>query len=103
MKRIEHLASLGISFDRKTVLELGSGPGDLAEYFLSEGAYVTSIDGRAENICTAHDKFKDNHRWTGFVYDLEKQIAPIDVKYDIVIAYGILYHLSNPKKIPEES
>ena len=97
-KRIKHLASLDISFDQKTILELGSGPGDLTEYFLSKGAYVTSIDGREENIRESHRKFKDNHKWSGFVYDLEEQIAPLDIHYDIIIAYGILYHLSNPKK-----
>ncbi|MDB4336155.1 methyltransferase domain-containing protein [Synechococcus sp. AH-603-M21] len=97
-KRIEHLASLDISFKQKTVLELGSGPGDLTQYFLSKGAYVTSIDGREENIRESHKKFKDNHRWSGFVYDLEEQMAPLDVQYDVIIAYGIMYHLSDPKK-----
>lgn len=94
--RIEHLDSLDLSFKGKTILELGSGPGDIAEYLLKEGAYVTSVDGREENIKSAYSKhaFK---KWNGYVYDLEKNISPGLTKYDIIIAYGILYHLSDPK------
>ena len=99
--RLEHLASLDLALENKTILELGSGPGYITEFLIKQGAYVTSIDARIENIQATRQKLNPSRRWNGFVYDVEKEIRPSIVNYDIVLAYGILYHLSNPRKLIE--
>jgi SAM-dependent methyltransferase len=96
--RIEHLASLELPLKNKTILELGSGPGDITNFLIEQGSYVTSIDARAENILAAKLKHQSSGRWNGFVYDLNAEIGPRSVSYDIVLAYGILYHLNNPRR-----
>ena len=97
--RLQHLASLDLPLENKTILELGSGPGDITDFLIQQGAYVTSIDARIENIQTARKKHQSSGRWNGFVYDLETEVRPGFVDYDIILAYDILYHLSNPRKL----
>jgi FkbM family methyltransferase len=94
--RLQHLSQLPLDVEQQSVLELGSGPGDLTPFFLKRHCCVTSIDARPENIQEARLKQSASKQWTGFVYDLSKSIAPSKISYDIVIAYGILYHLEDP-------
>jgi FkbM family methyltransferase len=94
--RIEHLASLNLELENQSVLELGCGPGDITRFLLEQGCFVTSIDGRPENISETMRRHQSSGRWNGFVYDLEQRIHPDSARYDIVLAYGVLYHLSSP-------
>lgn len=96
--RLQHLASLDLQLENKTILELGSGPGDITDFLIKQGAYVTSIDARIESIQAARKKYQSSGRWNGFVYNLETEICPSSVNYDIILAYGMLYHLSSPRK-----
>lgn len=96
--RLQHLASLDLPLENKTILELGSGPGDITDFLIQKGAYVTSIDARIENIQAASQRHQSSGRWNGFVYNLETEIRPGHINYEIILAYGILYHLSNPRK-----
>ena len=81
------------SFSGKTVLEVGCGHGHLGEELVKLGARVTSIDGRPENIQALRRKFADR---PAFTCDLNtsalEQFGPVD----IVLAFGLLYHLSAP-------
>jgi len=94
VKRVNFIEKLyGKSFFRdKTILELGCGHGHIGRYLQNQlGAKVTFADGRqehlnviqqimpsAETIC-----FDQNQPW-----DLNR-------KFDIVIHWGVLYHLDN--------
>lgn len=94
--RLQHLSQLPIEFACQSVLELGSGPGDISQFFVDRQCSVTSVDARAENIQEAHEEHRLSKHWSGYVYDLSNCIAPSNASYDIVVAYGILYHLEDP-------
>jgi len=89
--RMEHLASLGLEIEGRTVLELGAGVGDLTEFWLKRKCEVVSVEGRNENIIELC------RRWPG-VTAVRADVghARWCSSQDVVFAYGILYHLSAP-------
>jgi FkbM family methyltransferase len=97
--RLKHLCNLPIDFKNQSVLELGSGPGDLSSHFLNNNCCVTSIDARPENVRAAMEKHRATKRWSGFGYQIPGQIAPQGTRYEVVAAYGILYHLDEPERM----
>lgn len=91
--RMEHLASLGLDLDGRSVLDVGCGVGDLAQFFVQRGCRVTCVDGRADNIAAL--------RWRYPTLDAHVADAQCDAlsklgRFDIVFCYGLLYHLENP-------
>jgi len=94
--RMAHLASLGLDLDGKTVLELGAGVGDLTEFFVDRNCQITSIEGRPENLSILQKRFPNVKH---ILADLEN--PPPLPKFDIVFAYGILYHVRNPQRFLE--
>ena len=97
-RRLEHLSSLNIDFEGKSVLELGAGIGDLTGYFLSRSCKVTSTDSRPELVKLLHGRFKDIQTC---VLDIEQDSKNGLTPHQIVFSYGVLYHLSNPGKALE--
>jgi SAM-dependent methyltransferase len=103
-RRLEHLVSLNLPIQNRTVLELGSGIGDLTTFFLDRGCTVTSIEGRAENIDVHKREFEILNaaaRWNGKLQFMQADLnkpGGIDVRpHEVVFCYGLLYHLSNPE------
>ena len=92
--RIEHLDSLNLDLENKTVFETGcGGRGDFTKYLLSKNCEITLNDARENNILYLMkniDKKLPYNTW-----DLNKSL-PEDKKYDIIFSYGLLYHLYNP-------
>lgn len=81
-------------FKGKTVLEVGCGWADMWAFFASLGADVTVSDARVEHI----NVIKERHpELTAMVVDSEDTDwqYPRD-HYDIIIHFGVLYHLANP-------
>ncbi|MBW1878947.1 MAG: class I SAM-dependent methyltransferase [Deltaproteobacteria bacterium] len=66
------------SLDGKTVLDLGCGPGDLAEALVGRGAFVLGIDGNEELIDAARNKGLETAEFR--VGDLENlpYVDPVD-------------------------
>jgi SAM-dependent methyltransferase len=92
-RRLEHLASLRIPVGGKTVLELGAGVGDHTHYFVDRGCRVTITEARAENLAIL------SRRYPGHdvrALDLERPVAVEGAPFDVVYAYGVLYHLDVP-------
>lgn len=91
--RLSHLSRLGLPLVRRTVLELGCGQGDLTYFWLNRGCDVTCVEGRRCN-CNAIRS----------LYQARVQVAQHDLcsprwpfgTFDIVFAYGVLYHLPHP-------
>lgn len=83
-------------FKNKTLLEVGCGWADMGAYFNSIGANVSVSDAREEHINvikTRHPELK------GFVIDSEEtEWKYDDSKYDIILHFGLLYHLQNPEE-----
>ena len=77
------------SLKNKTLLELGGGLGDNGNEFHKLGCKVTSSDARVEHT----KKGKKKHPHLDYkVIDGDK--IKIDKKYDIILHWGLLYHLA---------
>ena len=93
--RLEHLESLDLELNNKSVLELGAGIGDLSSFFINKGCNITITEGREENIKTLKNTIDPQHH----IIQLDvENLSKLKIKVDIDFAYGILYHLSNPEK-----
>ena len=92
-RMLEHLATLRLPLANRTVLEVGAGIGDYSTYFLDRGCQVTITDIREENLTYLRARFPAGNVQR---LDLEAPIPLDDAPFDIVLCYGVLYHLSNP-------
>ena len=91
--RQDHLATLDLDLNNKKVLEVGAGIGDHTKFFLDRGCDVLVTEARDENIATLRRLFP---QLKAAKLDLEKIPADFNQTFDVVYAYGTLYHLSNP-------
>ena len=95
-RRIKHLIdTYGEAFFKgKTVLEVGCGYAAIGKAMLDLGANVTVSDARGEHIEVVKERYPEIQ---ALVMDSESATwdYPED-KYDIIIHYGLLYHLPNP-------
>lgn len=94
-RRLEHLASLRIPVEGMSVLEVGAGIGDLSHYFLDRGCTVTITEARSENLAHLAQRYPNGN--VQFL-DLESPSRVDGSPFDVVLCYGTLYHLSNPKE-----
>lgn len=76
-------------FKSKTLLEVGCGYADIGNMFYELGANVTSCDGREEHLMVVNQKYP--HIKT-MIFDGDND-SIID-KYDIIVHWGLLYHLN---------
>ena len=91
-RRQEHLASLGLPLARRRVLELGAGIGDHTTFFLDRECEICVTDGRAENV----EFLRKRYHWMRVeMIDLEQPLT-FKEPFEVVYAYGLLYHLSDP-------
>lgn len=97
-RRLEHLATLGLVKPGMRVLELGAGIGDLTPFFLDRGCEVTLVEGRDENIAICRERYADDPRVDVHQIDLDASddFAAGGAPWDLVFAYGVLYHLARP-------
>jgi len=91
--RLEHLYSLGLSLQGKRVLDAGCGVGHLGHFLQQQGCNVLCIDARIQNIARLNELYPGLR---AMVMDLEKDDVQELGRFDIVFAYGVLYHLENP-------
>ncbi len=91
--RLDNLGSLGLSIDGLSVLDVGAGPGHLAQFFVKRGCRVVSTDARPENIERMREIYPGH---TGHVADVETDDLTQFGQFDVVFCYGLLYHLENP-------
>lgn len=94
--RMEHLGSLGLDLNNKTVLDVGCGIGHLAQFFIKRGCDVFCVDGREGNILELQSRYP-NLKYA--VADIEKEDLSKFGLFDIVFCYGLLYHCSNPEAV----
>ena len=104
---IESLRNLyffdSISFENKSILDVGCWDGYFSfESELKGASEVVSLDnpdfrwGGMSGYNFLHDYYKSNAKFVcGNVLSL-KESFPSDKKFDIVLCYGVLYHLSDP-------
>jgi FkbM family methyltransferase len=100
--RLEHLASLGLRLQHRTVLELGSGPGDHTLFYLERGCRVSAIDVRPECLEALKSRFPqvathcmDLNNGSGTGESGIDALGP----FEVVHCYGILSHLEQPESL----
>jgi hypothetical protein len=95
-KRFQFITKLlgSTSFKNLKLLELSSGHANLGKFFLTSGGDVTCTDVRPEHLAWINDNFP---KITTRQVDLE-EVYPHFSKFDVVIHFGVLYHLSDPIK-----
>jgi FkbM family methyltransferase len=91
--RLDHVASLEIPFEGKSVLDVGCGVGHLSGFFAERGARVVCVDARPENIARLHSLYPGREAHVANVeFDRLSELG----RFDIVFCYGLLYHTENP-------
>ena len=75
------------------ILEVGAGLGHLGDAFARLGFDVTSTDGRAEHV----EAMKARGR-QAFVLDLDRTGVDEVGDFDLILAFGVLYHLARPEE-----
>jgi SAM-dependent methyltransferase len=75
------------------VLEVGAGLGHIGEVFVHLGFDVTSTDGRPEFV----ERMRARGR-KSFVLDLDSTGVDEVGEFDLVLCFGVLYHLAEPEK-----
>lgn len=75
-------------FESKTLLELGCGYADIGNKFYELGAVVTSSDARKEHLTVVNTTYP--HIKTLLI---DSDNDTIEEKYDIIVHWGLLYHL----------
>jgi SAM-dependent methyltransferase len=92
--RLGHLASLGLPLERRSVLEVGSGPGGHTGFYLDRGCTLLATDARPACLEALH---KRHPRASTAVVDWN--FPPEDLgAFEVVHCYGILYHLQYPQQ-----
>jgi SAM-dependent methyltransferase len=76
-------------FKSKTILELGCGHADIGNMFYDLGAIVTSSDVRKEHLEVVNQKYPNIKTLL-----IDGDIDSIKDKYDIIVHWGLLYHLN---------
>jgi SAM-dependent methyltransferase len=87
------IASLGLDFGNKSVLDVGSGPGHFVRFYSSRGCTVTAVDGRADNVDALRQRYPHIR---AVVADVQSFDLSALGRFDIVHCLGLLYHLENP-------
>jgi SAM-dependent methyltransferase len=75
------------------VLEVGAGFGHIGGIFTQLGFDVTSTDGRPEHV--AHMQKRGRK---AFVLDLDATGVDEAGEFDLILAFGVLYHLAEPER-----
>lgn len=91
--RLEHLEWMGLPVEGRTILDVGSGPGHLAQWFRRRGCRVTCMDARRQNIERMHELYPGGE---GVVAGAEEPFPFAPLSFDIVFCYGLLYHVESP-------
>lgn len=77
----------------RSALDVGCGVGDSSKFLLEEGFDVVAVDGRRENVAEAGRRYPEAKFLTANAEDLPAGELGI---FDLVLCFGLLYHLENP-------
>jgi hypothetical protein len=92
-RRLEHLTSLRLEFDRKSVWEVSAGVGDLSSFFIDRDADLTITDVRPVLLDILRDRYP---KLRIEELDLEIPRSSFDRTFQVIACYGSLYHVRNP-------
>jgi hypothetical protein len=94
--RQDHLASLDLPLENRSVLEVGAGIGLHTPFFLNRGCEVLVTDGRPENVAEAARRLP---LCSCQVLDVDPPAPGLTAgPFDVIYCYGLLYHLHHPEE-----
>lgn len=76
----------------KKILEVGAGLGRIGDVFADLGFEIVSTDNRVEYV----EEIRRRGR-NAFVLDLDTTSVEDAGDFDVILAFGVLYHLANPR------
>jgi hypothetical protein len=87
----------GADLSRLRVLDLGAAEGGLGLEFARQGARVVCVEGREANLAKARFA-AEALGLTGitFLHDDVRNLANLGGSFELVLCYGLLYHLDAP-------
>jgi len=91
--RRDAIEALGLDFEHKRVLDVGSGPGHFVSMYLSRGCQVTAVDGRVDIVDECRRRHPGVRCVAGDVQTLDLVTLG---RFDVVHCLGLLYHLESP-------
>lgn len=95
-RRLEHLATLGLPLHRRSVLEVGAGIGDLTQFFADRGCSIHATEARASHLSVLAARYENHPFVTTEGLNLDPPPANLERSFEVVVSYGVLYHLSDP-------
>jgi SAM-dependent methyltransferase len=84
--------------DGSTVLEIGSGPGHVADQISHAGGLVTGVDFSQEMVSVAQHRYPN----VRFVQADAEQLPFEDDTFDAVVANFVVHHLARPQIVFDE-
>lgn len=82
--------------DLKSAVDVGCGIGFFSNYLSSRGLKVVGVDAREENIAEAVSRYPG----VEFIHgDAEDSSIQKLGQFDLVVCFGLLYHLENPFRV----
>lgn len=89
----DFLEAAGRETELRTAVDVGCGVGDFSKFLADRGFKVIGLDGREQNTNEASSR----HREIPFLtFDVENLPTKDLGTFDLVLSFGLLYHLENP-------
>lgn len=77
----------------RSAIDVGCGTGYFSKYLESQGFEITAVDGREENVADTNKRVPNARVAT--INAEDPRLSEVG-KFDLVLCFGLLYHLENP-------